>query len=436
MKRIVPSLAALGTSLLVAAGIVLCGPAAPAAADVFNTREGSLGGTSSLLLEIRLSFSGQLLTVHGNTGDTGAAVDVHRRVTTADGLAQRNQLWQFQPDAGGQDILWGDWGRLRNVNSSKCLDMVAAGTDDERFQQVACDQATRWRARETRPGSKRFSLQAAGSNRYLGINEAFCVAPDNTRLRSKDETGNDCADWTIVQLGGDPLFLSNSRVANLRIDSDDPANGWNTPARLRAADDRSLTQRWYFQRAGSTAVTLPPEMATGDDSAPLYRIVSVRGNDWEHATCLGTHGDHPAVGAVADTWACGINGVNQPNQLWIIGNASNRVHPNGLKEVISGPTSLEVSPWQPDFVVMNAAMLAPGRTTRSYPVLSAADTYSPVNGSTVRMLEQNAPGALPGSQTWRRAAVPAPAAPSAPGGDGGDGDGLHCTGFAALLCGM
>ncbi|BCB75066.1 hypothetical protein GCM10022251_35670 [Phytohabitans flavus] len=438
MKRIVSSLAALGTTLLVAAGVLLGVPASPAAADVFEAGEGQLGRPSSLLLEIRLSSSGQLLTVHGDSTASGAIVDVHRKVTTADGLAQRNQLWQFLPD-GGHDLLWGGPGRLRNVNSGKCLDVVAGGTDTERFQQVACEAAARWRASETGPGSKRFSLRAAGTNRYLGINEPFCVAPDNTRLRSKFETGNDCADWTIVQMGGDAFFLGNSYNAGLRIDSNDPANGWNTPARLKPANDQSPTQRWYFQRAGSTTITrppgliAPPGMFTEPDTASLYRIVSVRGNDWEHATCLGTHGDQPAVGAVADTWACGINGVNQPNQLWIIGNTL--IHASlldGSQTAYSGVTSLNLKPRGADFVIMNAAMLAPDRTTKSYPVLSAADTSAPVDGSYLRMLEQNAPGALPGSQTWQRVPLPAPAPPSTPGGDGGSGP--RCTGWAMFKC--
>ncbi|MFD0742036.1 RICIN domain-containing protein [Phytohabitans flavus] len=383
------------------------------------------------MLEIRLSFSGQLLTVHGDSTASGATVDVHRKVTTADGLAQRNQLWQFLPGVGGQDILWGAWGRLRNVNSGKCLDMPGGDIDGERFTQVACEVATQWQARETSPGSKRFSLQAAGTNRYLGINEAFCVAPDNTRLRSKFETGNDCADWTIVQMGGDAFFLGNSYNAGLRIDSNDPANGWNTPARLKPANDQSPTQRWYFQRAGSTAITPPPNIQwTGPGWAALYRIVSVRGNDWDHATCLGTHGDQPAVGAVADTWACGINGVNQTNQLWIIGNTY--TYPYGHTMMRDGVRSLNLEPRGADFAMMNSAMLAPDRNIESYPVLSAADTFAPVNGSYLRMLEQKAPYALPGSQTWRRAGLPTPAPPSTPSGDGGSGP--RCTGFAALLC--
>ncbi|MBB2891564.1 RICIN domain-containing protein [Flexivirga oryzae] len=407
---------ALGLGLT-AAALVGAAPGARAATSaatspstVIDAWQSDAGGPATQLYELNLTSSNKLLTDHGNSMTTGTTMDLYDEVDTTAGVPQANQLLQWVPDNGSDDMFQGGWGHLKNAQSGLCLNLKGGTT--ALFAPViqwACGSYANeeFKALPVSPGSHQFKLVSQmDPSMGIGVNDDDGDVANNYDTISRP-TADIPADttWSITRIGGTPIGIGNFAKSDEVLDSlnTTQADGLQAGVHLRDTT-RDNQQTWYLQRVGTKNVNsryaYSIDMSTGQKltelvpaTAPTYRLVSV-GNDWAHATCLGTHGDHPDIGAAVETYRCDPNGVDQANQQWIFDNSQATDGGHGEDLAVTGFDMTQF-----EFAVFSAAMLDPNGGTSTYPVL-AINAVGPASGSKLTMHNQSDTPFAATTQIW------------------------------------
>jgi hypothetical protein len=253
------------------AALALAVPASAASSTVGSVmiNQGTLGGPATQMLEIGQANAPQtLMTVDNGSSAQGAPVIFYQATDASNGLPEPDQLWQFVPDNGIDDVFQGSWGELANVNSGLCLNVSGASTAaGQQLIQWPCTNSDNEEWQTVATSSKTFGFASELGGVYLGQNSASCAAGDDSPVVTSATDGGNCDNWYIQRIGGQPITLENNANPGAVVDSENPDDNWLTQAGIEAADG-SATQSWYIQAVGTTDLEGRPGTAKTESKTP------------------------------------------------------------------------------------------------------------------------------------------------------------------------